>query len=102
MEDDLSNAAKQSSPENLRNFQRTIPCRGNAQAFTSLRISVKVLSGPPARYEERFSFSSDCRAVKQVVAPRPPAARDEDKPGPLDVKLNEGMEKAIRLTEVVP
>ena len=40
--------------------------------------------------------------MKQVVAPRPPAARDEDKPGPLDVKLNEGMEKAIRLTEVVP
>ena len=51
---------------------------------------------PPMRYEERFSFSSDCRAVKQVVAPRPPMARDEDKPDSREVKHNEGTSFWIR------
>ena len=34
-------------------------------ALASLCVSVKAISGPRIRYEERFSFRSDCRVAKK-------------------------------------
>ena len=65
-QDDLKQCCKAVVAGKPEKFSTDDTWQRKRNAFASLRISVKVLSGPPARYEERFLLSlirvSDCRA----------------------------------------